>query len=104
MKITKNMYYREDENSHELFLFTVTDALMYCQCITPVIKNLHKKFLKGTYDAEKAIVAFYHVATNAAKKYNQTFPSSEYIFSVTVRWTVAKLLIDLYEEDIFEEE
>lgn len=104
MKITKNMFYKEDENSKELLLFTVNESLLYSRCITPAIKNLHRKFLRGTFDANKAVELFYYVATDAAKEYNRQFPISDYIFSVTTRWTTAKNLLDYYMQDITEEE
>lgn len=102
MKITKNMYYKEDENSRELTLFAVNESLLYSRCIVPVIKNLHHKFLKGTFDADRAVEAFYYVATDAAKEYDKMFPASGCIFSVTARWTTAKNLLDYYMQDITE--
>lgn len=104
MKITKSMYYKEDENSRELMLFTVNESLLYSRCITPAIKNLHRKFLKGTFDVDKAVEMFYYVATDAAKEYNKIFLASDYTFSVTTRWTTAKNLLDYYMQDITEEE
>ena len=51
------------------------------------------------FDATKAIVAFYHVATAASNLYNKEFG---YKFSVTERWTAAYNLLQEYMEDIAE--
>ena len=85
-------------------LFTVNESLLYSRCITPAIKNLHRKFLKGTFDVDRAVEMFYYVATDAAKEYNKIFLASDYTFSVTTRWTTAKNLLDYYMQDITEEE
>lgn len=97
MKITKNMVYKETWESKELVLYTVNDSLLYSQMITPCIRNLQKKYVKGTFDKEKAIVAFYHVATEASKRYFKKFGEK---FDVTARWTASSNLLNYYMEDI----
>ena len=99
---TKNMYYEVSEASNELELFAINDSGVYFQWIQPTLKNLKKKFVKGNFDSLKAIWSFYRVACAAAKKYKQDIPSTEYTFTVQVRWTVAENLLRYYTEDIIE--
>ena len=51
-----------------------------------VVRMLRKKFKKGVYDVNKAVDAWYHVATEASKLYKKEFG---YLFSVADRFTVA---------------
>lgn len=99
---TKNMYYEVSEASNELELFAINDSGLYFQWIQPTLKNLKKKFVKGNFDSLKAIWSFYQIACAAAKKYKQDIPSTEYTFTVQVRWTVAENLLRYYTEDITE--
>lgn len=95
MKRTKSMVYNITEESRELFLYAINDGNLYRNMVTPIINNLRKKAAKGIYDKEKAIDAYYHVATEASKKYERDFG---YSFSVADRFTVAVELVDYYEE------
>lgn len=98
MKRTKNMYYKETEESRELFLYTTNDGRLYETIITPVINNLKKKAEKGIYNSEKAIDIYYRVATAGSDKYYKDFG---YKFNVTDRFTVAVELEEYYKEEVF---
>lgn len=98
MKRTKNMVYAETAESRELFLYATNDGDLYRSMVSPIIVNLHKKALKGVYDAEKAVDAFYHVATEASRHYNRDFG---YSFSVKDRFTAAVDMADYYSEEVF---
>lgn len=98
MKRTKNMIYKETTESRELFLYATNDGNLYRQMATPIINNLRKKAQKGVYDREKAVDAWYSVATEASNKYNRDFG---YSFSVTDRFTAAVDMAEYYEEEIF---
>ncbi len=98
MKRTKNMVYHETEESRELFLYATNDGDLYRSMISPIIANLKKKVAKGIYDAEKAVDAFYHVATEASNHYFRDFG---YKFSVADRYTVAVDMADYYSEEVF---
>ena len=52
MKRTKSMIYNPTEESRELFLVATNDGDLYRRMITPIINNLRKKAIKGTYDNE----------------------------------------------------
>lgn len=99
MKITKNMYVENTDASRELELYAENESNIYFNQIKPVISNLQKKYVKGNFDATKAIISFYHVATAASNKYFKEFG---YKFSVTERWTAAYNLLQNYMEEIKE--
>lgn len=96
MKRTKSMFYKETDESRELFLYATNCGNLYRQQITPVIDSLRKKAMKGNYDADKAVDAFYYVATSASNMYNREFG---YSFSVTDRFTVAVDMEKYYHDD-----
>lgn len=97
MKRTKNMVYNPTTEAHELFLYAVNDGRLYRRMIKNVLDNLEKKIKNGVYDREKAVDAWYYVATEASKKYKEDFG---YSFSVADRFTVAVDMAEYYEEQI----
>lgn len=96
MKRTSSMIYKETVESRELFLYATNDGNLYRQQITPVIENLRKKALKGTYDKEKAVDAYYYVACTASKMYERDFG---YSFAVQDRFTAAVDMEEYFRED-----
>ena len=102
MKRTKNMVIRETIESRELELYAENDGKLYFSMIVPAVKNLAKKYKKGTFDADKAIDAFYYVADEAARRYCKEFGNGKQMFSVTDRFTCAAGLLDYYLENIQE--
>lgn len=99
MKRTESMIYRPTDESRELVLYTVNDGAIYHSRIIPAIANLHKKYLKGIYNADLAADLFYYIATAASDSYNKEFG---YKFSVTDRFTAAVDLAAYYADDIKE--
>ena len=97
MKRTRTMVYKPTEESRELMLYTINNGELYRRQITPVINSLRKKAVKGTYDSEKAIDAWYYVACSASQMYNKDFG---YSFTVTDRFTAAVELEQYYREDV----
>lgn len=89
MKRTKNMYYEVTEESRELVLVAENDGDLYEHYIKPVIKNLQKHYNKGVYDVDKAVDAYYRIATEASNRYNKDFG---YRFSVQQRFTAAVVM------------
>lgn len=98
MKRTKSMIYNPTEESRELFLYATNDGELYRRMISPIIENLHKKAVKGIYDHEKAVEAYYHAATEASKHYARDFG---YSFGVGDRFTVACDMANYYKEEAF---
>lgn len=99
MKRTNNMIYRATEESKELTLALVNDGEFYDRFITPVINNLSKKLNKGIYDTDKAVDAWYPVATEYAKKYAKLYGGR---FTVQHRFTTAVELEEYFREDVEE--
>ena len=99
MTRTKSMIYKETTESRELMLYTINDGFLYEHQTVYIIKNLQKKFKNGNYDKEKAIDAWYNLATNASNKY---FKDYGYKFSVQDRFTVATELEEYYKENVEE--
>ncbi len=97
MKRTKNMTYNETIESRELMLYTVNDGELYCGIITAVISNLRKHAPKGQYNTDRAVDAWYTVATQASAKYNKDFG---YSFSVPDRFTVATELEQYFKDEV----
>jgi hypothetical protein len=97
MKRTKNMVYNPTEEARELFLYAVNNGNLYRRMIENVLDSLEKKIKKGVYDREKAVDAWYYVATEASKYYEKDFG---YRFSVADRFTVAVDMAEYYEEQI----
>lgn len=96
MKRTKSMIYNETVESRELFLYATNDGRLYRQMITPVINNLRKKAIKGAYDSEKAVDAYYRIACEASKMYNKDFG---YSFRVQDRFSCAVDMEEYYRDD-----
>lgn len=99
MKITKNMYYEKSWESDELFLYSINSDTLYVCWTISAICNLHRKYQKGTFDKDKAVILFYHMTTDAAKEY-QAEIDADTQFSVNARWTAACDLLKYYMEDI----
>ena len=99
MKRTKSMIYNETVESHELYLYTINDGYLYDHATLYIINSLRKKAKRGVYDSNKAVDAFYRLATMASDKYYKDFG---YKFDVQVRFTVAVDLESYYKEDILE--
>ena len=96
MKRTKSMIYNPTEESRELFLVATNDGDLYRRMITPIINNLRKKAIKGTYDNDKAVDAYYYAATEASNQYKKDFG---YSFSVQDRFTAAVEMEEYYRDD-----
>ena len=98
MKRTKSMTYHETTESRELFLYATNDGNLYRQMVTPIINNLRKKAQRGEYNSDKAVDAWYPVATAASAKYNKDYG---YSFTVQERFTAASDMEEYYREEIF---
>lgn len=99
MKRTKSMVYRETVESSELLLYTVNDGTTYNSVIIPTLVNLKRHCKRGNYDTERAIDAWYRVATIESNEYKKDFG---YSFSVGDRFTVAVELEKYYRDEISE--
>ena len=105
MKHTKSMVIHETDESRELYLYAVNEGALYPMVI-PVVRNLARKYAKGTYDSEKAIDAYYPIANQAAKRYCKEFctradiDNISRVFDVTSRYTAAACMEQYYRENV----
>lgn len=102
MKRTKSHVINETIESRELYLYAVNESTIYPWTIS-VVRNLAKKWSKGTYDADKAIDAYFPIATEAAKRYCKEFARLEdapKMFDVTARFTAAAEMEAYYRENV----
>ena len=103
MKRTASMKIRPTEESRELELYAVNSGALYRQSIVPTVRNLARKHSKGTFDADRAIDAFYPIATAAARMYCREFArveDSPHVFSVSDRFTAAAGMVEYFAENI----
>jgi len=84
----------------ELLLFIENDGDLYRQRAQPIMKNLAKKMVKGTYDSDRAVTAWKYLADAGAKKYQKEFGTEDSpIFTPAVRKAVAIELADAFESE-----
>lgn len=91
------------DEARELQLYIVNDGQLYKQAQS-IMTNLRKKIKRGVYDPEKAVDLWMYLATAGAKKYMKEYGSPngriQDIFPKSVRYNVAQLLADDYEEEL----
>ena len=74
----------------ELEVYSTNDYELYKSRFVPIVQSLEKKREKGTYDRDKARIAFMSLVDDAAKKYRSEFGrQSDVIFSRADRLAVA---------------
>lgn len=90
------------EAARELYLFAMNDFQTYENAYKPTTKNMARKIARGTFDKEKAVIAFDHVATFAAKRYAEEFCSVPYYvaFSVATRRATAEMILSDFMDGI----
>ena len=89
----------DEAAARELELFIENDADLYRQQIIPILKNLWRKMVKGTYDFEKSVKLVKYLADNGARKYATEFGEGREwstMFSVPTRLEVARSLAQTY--------
>lgn len=96
MKRTSNMVYVQSVESRELLL-VIDNQEEYQSSIANIIKNLHRKYVKGIFDEDKAIDIFYPLCCKASKDYDRLFG---YAFTVTERFSAATELVAYFKEEI----
>ena len=91
-----------DDAVHELVLYADNDGQLYQQSTSPIRKNLSKKFAKGAYDHDKAIVLWKYHADRAAKKYGVEHGNNDgfAIFSPADRRAAAKEFADAWQMEL----
>ena len=95
--------YKRTAESSELAIYIINTGRIYNGMTTGIIKKLAKKYEKGTFETEKALKAFYNLATEGAKMYAREFSNAndwKFIFSVSDRKLTACELLEYYFENI----
>lgn len=92
-------------DAHELTLFATNDGDLYRARILPIIQNLARKIVAGTYDPAKAPTLWRYAADDAAQRYTREHgtpgPHGAYgSFSVETRKACAAMLAESYAESV----
>ena len=96
----------DDEMSdaaRELELYAENDGQLYQQSGVPIMKNLSKKFKKGTYDSALAAKLWKYHADRAAKKYSQensTGDDWKTMFTPRDRMEMARSMEDSWKSEM----
>ena len=92
----------DEDTVRELVLYADNDGQLYQQSTSPIRKNLSKKFAKGVYDHDKAIVLWKYHADRAAKKYGIEHGNNDgfRIFSPADRKEAAKQFADEWQMEL----
>jgi len=93
-----------NETAQELALYAVNDGQLYDSQAFAICRNLARKQLRGTYDADKALIAWQHLAATSAQKYNAEFCGTgstwHHVFPVADRKDAARIIADHYQDQI----
>ena len=84
----------------ELQLWIDNNERLYTGQHLPMIKNLDRKQINGTYDREKAVKLFLYLIDAGAKDYTKNFGGNWNItFNRDTRISLARSYVKSYEED-----
>lgn len=67
--------FNDPDAAREIELYADNDSQLYFQRRQPILKNLSKKYIKGTYDIDKAAKLWRYYIDAALQKYNKEFGS-----------------------------
>jgi galactokinase/mevalonate kinase-like predicted kinase len=90
----------DEHAATELLLYIENDASLYQGMRNLIVQNLQKKRAKGTYISSRAVDAFMHLATEAAKRYTKEFGGTYFLmFNVPTRRYVATQLEESFRAE-----
>lgn len=94
--------YYEDltHEEQEIYLYAVNDGRLYENMTKPIMRNMARKINNGTYDKDKAVVAWEYLVKAAVEKYNKEFDDEQIRLSPASRKRVAQVMVDRYEENV----
>lgn len=92
------------EAARELELYVENTSHLYHYYIVPYIQSLHKKYIKGTYDPEKAVPGWERIATEGAKMYENEFLNVRYyrVFNKATREEAARQLQESFLDQVYD--
>jgi hypothetical protein len=73
IKIGSMPSYKDKDAAREIQLYADNDSQLYRQRKNPILQNLSKKYLKGTYDIDKAAKLWRYYIDAALQKYHKEF-------------------------------
>ena len=104
---TLDTYLGEDDEmsdaARELELFAENDSDLYQRSGVPIMKNLSKKFKRGTYDPELAVKLWKYHADRAAKAYSEQHSTGDdwkTMFTPRDRMEMAKSMEDSWRSEM----
>ena len=104
---TIDTYLGEDDEmsdaARELELYAENDGDLYQQSGVPIMKNLSRKFKKGTYDSALASKLWKYHADRAAKKYSQEHSTGDdwkTMFTPRDRMEMARSMEDSWKSEM----
>lgn len=94
--------YYEDltHEEQEIYLYAVNDGRLYENMTKPIMRNMARKINNGTYDKDKAVVAWEYLVKDAIEKYNKEFDDEQIRLAPASRKRVAQVMVDNYEENV----
>jgi hypothetical protein len=95
----KTPSYYDKDMAREISLFADNDADLYRQSKQPILKNLAKKYQKGTFKVELASKLWVYYIENALKKYHKMYGNSKASWSTLMKPADRRLLAMEYAQD-----
>jgi len=97
-----NEGYDMSDEARELVLYAENDSQLYTQSAVPIMKNLTRKFKKGTYDPALAVKLWKYHADRAAQKYGKDHGNKDglKIFSPADRREAAKYFEEYWTAEL----
>lgn len=94
--------YYEDltHEEQEIYLYAENDGRLYESKTKPIMRNMARKMNNGTYDKDKAVVAWEYLVKDAIAKYNKEFDDEQIRLNPASRKRVAQVLADSYEDAV----
>jgi len=97
-----NEGYDMSHEARELVLYAENDRELYTQSAVPIMKNLTRRFKKGTYDPALAVKLWKYHADRAAKKYGKDHGNNDGLkmFSPADRREAAKYFEEYWTDEL----
>lgn len=94
--------YYEDltHEEQEIYLYAENDGRLYESKTKPIMRNMARKINNGTYDKDKAVVAWEYLVKDAIVKYNKEFDDEQIRLNPASRKRVAQVLAYSYEDEV----
>lgn len=94
--------YYEDltHEEQEIYLYAENDGRLYESKTKPIMRNMARKINNGTYDKDKAVIAWEYLVKDAIEKYNKEFDDEQIRLNPASRKRVAQVLAYSYEDEV----